>query len=77
MWVVTNGIRAKEQAVCQRGRWAPRRGGLSDPTSVGEGDKTFLVRGWKPLPNRRFKRQYIIGKNGQYGELGHYKWYQS
>ena len=28
-------------------------GGLSDPTSVGEGNETFLIRVWKPLPSRR------------------------
>ena len=51
-WAVTNGIRAKHQAVRQWRRWDPKGGGLLDPTSVGEENKTFLIRVWKPLPSR-------------------------
>ena len=28
-------------------------GGLWDPTLIGEGNETFLIRVWKSLPNRR------------------------
>ena len=38
---------------CQRGRWAPKGGGLWDPTSVGEENEAFFIRTWKPLPSRR------------------------
>ena len=30
----------------------PLGGVLVDPTSVGEGNETFFIRVWKPLPNR-------------------------
>ena len=30
----------------------PKRGGLGDPTSVGEGNEALLIRVWKPLPSR-------------------------
>ena len=30
------------------------RGGLQDPTSIGERNETFLIKMWKPLPSRRF-----------------------
>ena len=36
----------------KRGRWAPKGGGLWDPTSVGEKNKAFLLRVWKPLFSR-------------------------
>ena len=39
----TNGIRAKHRMMCQRGRW-PQRGGLCDPTLVGEENEAFLIR---------------------------------
>ena len=38
---------------CQRGRWAPKGGGLWDPTSVEEENETSLIKVWKPLPSRR------------------------
>ena len=39
--------------MCQRGRWATKGGGgLCDPISVGEGNKVFLIRVWKPLPRK-------------------------
>ena len=62
---VTNDIRVRHQTVCQRG------GGLWGPTSVGEGNETFLIRVLKPLPSRRVLkmwdwRQYVTCQNGQY-----------
>ena len=30
----------------------PKEGGLRDPTSVGEGNETFLIKVSKPFPNR-------------------------
>ena len=33
---------------CQRGHWAPRRGGLWCPTLVGEENKTPFIKVWKP-----------------------------
>ena len=30
----------------------PNESGLWDLTSVGEGNKALLIRGWNPLPNR-------------------------
>ena len=44
------GLCGEDQVVCPK---APKREGLWDPTSVGEGKKAFLIRMWKPLPNRR------------------------
>ena len=38
---------------CQRGRWAPKGGGLWCPTLVGEENKPPFIRAWKPSPNRR------------------------
>ena len=60
-------------------------GGLWDPTSVGEGNKAFLVRVWKPLPSRRVLRTLRGSPKGkaQGGQhqlavgLGCYKRYQS
>ena len=40
------------KAVCQQERWAPKGGGLRDPTLVGEENETFFIRVWKPLTNR-------------------------
>ena len=39
--------------MCQQRRWAPKGGGLCDPSSVGEENETFFIRVWKPLPSRR------------------------
>ena len=49
----------------------PQRGGLWDPTLVVDGNETFLIRVWKPLPNRHILkpwgwRQYISSQSGQY-----------
>ena len=43
----------------QWGRWTPKLGGLWDPTSVGEGNETFLIRMWKPLPSRHVTAKSI------------------
>ena len=53
----SNGIKVRHRAVCQRGRWASKGGGLRDPTSVGEGNEAFFIRAFfirvsKSLPNR-------------------------
>ena len=59
------------RAMCQWGRWAPKGGRLRDSTSVGKGNKAFLIRVWKPLPNRRVLklwgwRWYVTSESGQY-----------
>ena len=38
---------------CQRGRWAPKGGGLCCSTLVGEENKPPFIRVWKPSPSRR------------------------
>ena len=60
--------------------WAPKEGGLWDPTSVGEENKTFFIRVWKPLPSRSVLKPWGKVQRGQYlvvVDLGCYKWYQS
>ena len=47
-----HSIRARHRVVYQRGRW-PLRGWIVRSPSVGEGNETFLIRVWKPLPNTR------------------------
>ena len=42
-----------------------------DLMSVGEENETFLIRAWKPLPNRHVLkswgwRRYVTGQSGQY-----------
>jgi len=49
----------------------PQGSELWDPTLVGEGNETFLIRVWKPLPNRRIWkpwgwRRYISSQSWQY-----------
>ena len=56
-----------------------------DPTSIGEENKTFFIRTWKPLPSKCVlktlrgspegkaqREQYLLAVG-----LGCYKWYQS
>ena len=62
-----------------------KEGWLWDPTSVGEGNETFLIKVWKSLSSRYVLklwgwRRYVTGQNRQYllaVGLGYYKWYQS
>jgi len=57
---------------------------LWDPTLVGEGNETFLIRVWKPLPSRHVLKswawqRYVKGQSEQYllaVNLDGYKWYQ-
>ena len=63
----------------------PKRGGLWDPTSVGNENKTFFIRVWKPLPSIRILKTLRGSPKGkaQRGQyllavgLGYYKWYQN
>ena len=77
---VTNGIRARFWVVCQRGRWVPKGDGLWGLTLVGEGNKAFLIRVWKPLSSTCVLklwgwRWHVTGQSRQYllaGGLGCY-----
>ena len=58
---------------CQRGRWAPKGGGLWCPTLVGEENKPPFIRAWKP--SRRVVKPWGEAQRGQYllaVDLGRY-----
>ena len=51
--------------VCQREHWAPKGGGLWDPTLVGEANEALLIRVWKPLPSIRVLKTLRGGPKGK------------
>ena len=50
---------------------SPKRSGLWDPTLVGEGNKAFFIRVWKPFPSKHILepwgwQRYVTGQSVQY-----------